>query len=799
VVLFRLLLICWLAFPLAAQEILDTPAGPLARKVMASGSVVLTQHAPFPVVAVTLAHGWGRAHDPANARGTVELLNKVLARNPALLLRLEEIGGTLSYSTGELWSTYTLVVPRAHAQWALQEQLQRLAGPTLKGSDWQGLGASAGMDAVALETFAAANWRPSDTVLCVVGGFEQASLSKSLEAYPAATLSAAPPQPTTAVARPGRLGWKLPSPTSARSRAASLIWQTALLQQDTGVVLDVDPADGGTWLSARCASASDCDRARSLLRQTLADLVTFAPDRLTIQAATLRHLRLWDDLPARSRWLAVEQGRHQLETALGLHAALVAYDVLGWPRDLAFATPSQVTEAAYQEEVTPGVAPAFAARPRPKAPSALGSLTPPSSPPPFVRLEFTPHRGAVVQPVAPLPLVSIRALIPGGAGRDDAAQAGRAEWLGAYWQEALSSASPTQVETGPQHWQVSCELSAADVEGWIGRFLRLLHEGQLQSEPLTRAQLKLARRQTSALQQAYHAWLRQLYPDAHPLGRQGQLPGQLARLTPARVQELANEVRAEGHWNLFVSGLVSAQQVERAVTQAGLPASTREWSPGPLPVQPEGTTNAAAFEAPVTSSTLLLGGHGPSRRDADYYAFVVLLQVLAGDPVRSRLQTELRHKLALAERIDCAFNSTSDGGPWLIRVDCEPSKLDAVHTAVQKQLEQLATVEISAEELQRAVGRLEGMQQVASQNGAGRVEQLRNLELFRLADSYNHGFAGIYRAISRKDVRLAAKTRFARRLATVLVTPARSSQTRSSPEPAPGSDNGGSSPNTLAR
>lgn len=786
------LLISTLASPLAAEPQSSCPAGPVERRVLGNGCLCLLQPTPvLPVVAVTLAHGWGRADAPPEQPGMIEFLNKLVNRSTeefpsgALLLQTAERGGTLSFSTGEHWSEYTLIVPRSQLEWAVSVQLQRLDGPFLKNSDWQSLpGFPAGAD---LAGFVAQHWPQRPSVLSITGGFEPQSLQKLLPAAPTGTkpagpaLSAspcvlrgeAPPPlrdlPPPGLYRAGRVAWRLPLPATPRAQAAARIWQAQLREQDLGVELDLDPVEQGAWLSTSCSGLQRLESARTALGQALQES-SRVPSPRARHRALLSYLKQWDDVGSRARMLALQPelpARAILDT-------LRSYDGKTWTSDMSWVTRASATEARYQAPSEPAVSgwpthPTGSTPPAPFSPAAPASV-------PFARLEFSPHCTALVQAVPGTPLIAIKAMIPGGSALDAPSQAGRAEWLGATWRECLDGDYPTEVETGVQHWIVSTELPASELPGWTGRFLQTLGKPQFTAEQLSRAQRRLLRWHPGPLQLAYQRWLKQLFPPEHPWGREGELADQMEKLTPLRVTELAEQVSRMGFWNLFVSGDVAAQDVQSAVTQAG-GAHEGPAIPGldaPLSALAEPLSTPVSLQASVDRATLLLGGLGPARKDRDYYAFVVLLQVLAGDPLRSRLQLELRQKEPLAQRVDCSFLSANSPAPWLVRVDCDPSQLEAVQGRLREQLQKLSTSEISPQELRRAVSGLEGNQQLAAGSASGRVAQLRNLELFRLADNYTEGFAGIYRSVTAKDVLQAAQLRLQQKLATVVVLPEKS-------------------------
>lgn len=762
--LLLLFLLCW-AFPLFAQEQVETTAGPVERRTLAGGSTLVLQTLPErPVAAVTLVMPWGRGHDPQACESLNRILSRCGGRYPAgtLLLRLEEIGGLTSYQTGQSWSSFTLVVPRGYAGWATQIQLERLAGQWLQGEDLSGLlstyAAPGNLDPTRLRSLYTQHWNPSQAVVSLVGGYERSEIQGLLTRMTAAKST----QPGPAVAAgeflPNRLGWSYTRPTQPRQQAAAWLWRTALRSQDQEVLLDLSPSQDDYWLSSSSTAGVEAARQKLLAAGPESGLLVTLPLR---QQAVREWLEEWDDLGTRSSLLGFQQAHGQLGQDLKVYEALKSYDPLQWKADMSWTQ-------SHAEGLPVTLAPAaknagsnLKAKPTPPLPAAS-----PAAPPPFVRLEPVPGCSVLIQTVRDLPVVSVRAILPGGNSCDAAALAGRAEWLAAYWQAGFEPELATRVEAQPYGWQFSAYLPREQASTWVSKWLQVWHSAKFDPILAARCQPTL-NESVGPLQQGYREWLRLLFPADHPLGREGQR----VALAPERLQELQNEVRQRGRWNLFMTGSLTGGDLTTALSAA--PAAGELWSGNVEAVSTNQAPSPPVIRpAEVSRCTLLMGGYGPSRREADYYAFVLLLQSLAADPLRSRLQMELRLKQPLAERVDCSFLSSSGVAPWLLRIDCSPQNLAQVQSRLREQLETLRSKEINPEELRLAISRLEGQQQVACKNSTGLVLQLRNLELFRLADSYNQGFAGIYHNVSAKDVLNSARLRLApERMVTLVLTP----------------------------
>ena len=254
--LWKVILVLLWAFPLAAQEMVETSAGLVERRLLVNGATAVLQPLPDrPVVALTLVFPWGQANDPERCDYLNRILSRTCAQYPggALLLRLEEMGGLSSYRTGQNWSSFTLVVPRGYAPWAMQIQLDRLRGQWLQKEDIEGqlaaLGAPKNIDATSLQSLFLQQWNPVQGILAVCGGFDEREARTLLSKVGAARAGELPPVGTQVTYLPGRLAWNFARPNAPRQRAAAYLWQSALSNSSPDVRLDLDPAEQGYWLS----------------------------------------------------------------------------------------------------------------------------------------------------------------------------------------------------------------------------------------------------------------------------------------------------------------------------------------------------------------------------------------------------------------------------------------------------------------------------------------------------------------------------------------------------------------------
>ena len=279
-----------LAFPLAAQPVSppETPVGQselggvLEHMRLSNGAKVVFQSDPnLPVVAVTLVQPWGSADDPANLPGLTRELARSVSRTStslpggALLVRLNRIGGRTSFFCGRRWTSWTLVVPKHYADWAVQIQLERLNGPSLRGEDLEGSGAGSGR--VELELFSRQHWDPQRATLAVTGGYNATSVLSRLQR---AQLPQPPAPPSAATASTPGFGKGLlytepllPPPSGLRPSTGNSSWAWTATRPTKGCCstsrtpacwqLRPAPPSGRNCAPAGCASGTTWAHARA--------------------------------------------------------------------------------------------------------------------------------------------------------------------------------------------------------------------------------------------------------------------------------------------------------------------------------------------------------------------------------------------------------------------------------------------------------------------------------------------------------------------------------------------------------
>lgn len=173
-------------------------------------------------------------------------------------------------------------------------------------------------------------------------------------------------------------------------------------------------------------------------------------------------------------------------------------------------------------------------------------------------------------------------------------------------------------------------------------------------------------------------------------------------------------------------------------------------------------------ERPSEQLNLLIGTHGFSANDPHRFAYGIMNSVLGGG-MSSRLFQEIREKRGLAYTAYSFGASYSDSGLFAMYAGTAPEKAADVIELSRVELRKLADTEISADDLERALGQIAGSTALALEDSDTRMGRLARAELgsgelFDLDTSLER-----FAAVTPADIREVAGILAARPLTVVAV------------------------------
>jgi len=264
-----------------------------------------------------------------------------------------------------------------------------------------------------------------------------------------------------------------------------------------------------------------------------------------------------------------------------------------------------------------------------------------------------------------VPVVALEFAAPGGAAQDPPGKAGAVEILAGLLDEGAGPYDSRAFHEALDDYAIELGFhTERDVLGGRLRcltrhldraqdlFALALNAPRLDDEPIVRVREQLSAKLRHELKDpsamAGRAWRTRVFP-GHPYGlaTDGSLES-VAAVTRADLLDLARRLLARAGLHIAVVGAISEASASALVDQAfaSLPKAN-----GCLPVPPaefQGLGGVEAVDLDVPQTTIRFGRPGISRDDPDYLAAHVVLQVLGGVGLTSRLFREVREKRGLA-------------------------------------------------------------------------------------------------------------------------------------------------------
>ena len=107
-------------------------------------------------------------------------------------------------------------------------------------------------------------------------------------------------------------------------------------------------------------------------------------------------------------------------------------------------------------------------------------------------------------------------------------------------------------------------------------------------------------------------------------------------------------------------------------------------------------------------SHIVLGGRAPSYTDHERRVMALLINVLGGPAMNSRLNLSVREKFGYAYNVEAGFSSYSDSGIWTIYLGTDKKNIKKVLKIVRKEIEDLCNEGLTLDELKLAKEQIKG-------------------------------------------------------------------------------------------
>ena len=167
---------------------------------------------------------------------------------------------------------------------------------------------------------------------------------------------------------------------------------------------------------------------------------------------------------------------------------------------------------------------------------------------------------------------------------------------------------------------------------------------------------------------------------------------------------------------------------------------------------------------------IILGSEGLTRTDPRWHALRLLSAALGGG-MSSRLFQEVREKRGLAYAVHAYHTAYADTGTFQIYAGCLPEKADEVIGVCREELAKVAASGITAEELARAKGQIQGAMVLGSEGTNARMGRLLAHELTQPRHFSIDEDLARYDAVTAGDVAAVAEEMLGRPRALAVIGP----------------------------
>jgi zinc protease len=372
-----------------------------------------------------------------------------------------------------------------------------------------------------------------------------------------------------------------------------------------------------------------------------------------------------------------------------------------------------------------------------------------------------------------LPMISMEFAFRGGSTQDPAGKAGTASMMAALLDEGAGELDAPAFQQRLEERAIVMSFGAQrdttrgslktlieSSEQAFGLLNLALTRPRFDNDAIERIRAgtlaSIRRRTTDPGDLAHDRWFERAFPN-HPYGtpQRGSLES-VAKVEVADFRAVHGATLARDNLKIATIGAMDAASVARLVDTAfaGLPAKAK-LTPVPDAV-PQGLGERNVVELDVPQTTILFGGVGLKRHDADFIPAYVLNHILGGGSFSSRLYREVREKRGLAYSVYSYLAPMDHSGLFLGGVSTRNDRAAESLSIILGEIREIAAHGPTAEELEKAKSYLIGSFPLRFDSSSKIASQLLEIQLENLGIDYIDRRNGLIEAVTAEDVKRAA-------------------------------------------
>lgn len=153
----------------------------------------------------------------------------------------------------------------------------------------------------------------------------------------------------------------------------------------------------------------------------------------------------------------------------------------------------------------------------------------------------------------------------------------------------------------------------------------------------------------------------------------------------------------------------------------------------------------------------VIGGMAPSYKSESRIPMSLLINLLGGPALNSRLNLTVREKYGLAYTVEASYNTYADTGFWQIYLGSESKNIDKAIELIYKEVKLLETKELTSIQLHRAKEQLKGHLALGMDSNSGLMQGLgKSMLAFNQIDTLQEMHQEIDKITSKQILEMAA-------------------------------------------
>jgi zinc protease len=373
-----------------------------------------------------------------------------------------------------------------------------------------------------------------------------------------------------------------------------------------------------------------------------------------------------------------------------------------------------------------------------------------------------------------LPILSLNFGFDGGASQDPADRAGLSYFTAAMLDEGAGELDAKAFQERLERRAISLSYSA-DRDTFRGS-VRALSEHREEAFELLRLSLNAPRFDQEAVDRirasilaAYKRslnnpdevaslrWFSSAFPN-HPYGR--PVKGDETSVSGIERAMLFSYVKknlARSNMKIAVVGSIESGELMRLVDHAFAKLPLKAELAAIPDASPQSLGRRDVVDLNIPQTTIIFGGVGLKRKDADFIPAFVLNHILGGGSFSSRLYREVREKRGLAYSVYSYLATLDYSGLFMGGTSTRNDRAFEALQIIEQEIARIAKEGPTAEELTQAKSYLTGSYLLHFDTSAKVAAQLLEIQLENLGIDYIERRNRLVNAVTEDDVRRAAK------------------------------------------